>query len=206
MFAKTLCALTLGLAALLPGLVRAEDGLQPSGQVAAVPALTPVRLEILADLGSKTSKTGETFPLRLAQPILINGNEVVAAGAAGMGEVVWAKKSGGSGSSGELVLAARWLDVNGVRVRLRSMHLALAGEDRMGTVNTLNVATAATVPAVSLIGFFITGRQTAVPKGTLADAKTAEPFVPGAPALPNDKALQGSGTVPRAELEGEQQK
>jgi|GEM_PF-6422904 len=71
-----------------------------------IPALTEVRLEILSDLGSKISKTGELFPIRLAKPIVIDGAERVPAGAEGQGEVVWAKKSGGSGASGELVLAA----------------------------------------------------------------------------------------------------
>ena len=45
-----------------------------------------------------------------------------------MGEVVHAKKGGGSGAAGELVLAARYLDFEGSRVRLRSMRLDGNGE------------------------------------------------------------------------------
>ena len=156
-----------------------------------------VTVEILADLGSKTSQTGQTFPLRLAKPILVGGAELIPAGTAGEGEVIWAKKSGGSGSSGELVLAARWLTVNGRRLRLRSMHLSPVGDDKFKTVQTINVATAATVPALSLVGFFISGKQAMVARGTLADAKTAEDFDLAQPT--GDQGVKtGEGTLPQA--------
>lgn len=153
-----------------------------------VPPLTPVKLVLRAHLGSKISKNGEWFEIELAEPIVVNGVTLVPAGTRGMGEVVHAKKSGGSGASGELVLAARYLDIGERRLRLRSLHFAAAGEDRIGTVNTLNVASAASpIPGLSLIGFFIKGKGIDLPEGTLAEAKTAEPFVlePGVPAAPD---------------------
>jgi len=133
-------------------------------------------------LGSKISKTGDTFPIRLAEPILIDGREVIAAGTPGMGEVVHAKKSGGSGAAGELVLAARYLEVAGQRLHLRSLHVSPNGQSKINTVNTINTASAAVAPPLSLIGFFITGGQATVPQGTIADAKTAEAFTLTAPA------------------------
>lgn len=143
-----------------------------------IAALTPVRLVIRTHLGSKISTSGEWFEIELAEPIMADGKEAIPAGTRGQGEVVHAKKSGGSGASGELVLAARFLDVGGRHLRLRSMHFAAAGEDRIGTVNTLNVASAASpIPGLSLIGFFVKGKGIDLPEGTLAEAKTAEPFV-----------------------------
>ncbi|MET0587174.1 MAG: hypothetical protein ABWZ75_01520 [Novosphingobium sp.] len=71
------------------------------------PALTPVSIQILAALGSKVSKSGDTFPIRLAAPVIVDGTVAIPAGAEGMGEVVHAKKGGGIGAAGELVLAAR---------------------------------------------------------------------------------------------------
>ncbi|URW76231.1 hypothetical protein M9980_03120 [Sphingomonas donggukensis] len=141
-----------------------------------IPALTPVTLEVLAPLGSKTSKSGDTFPIRLAEAIVIDGAEAVPAGTTGMGEVVHAKASGGSGAAGELVLAARYLEVGDKRLRLRSMHLSPNGKSKIDTVNTLSVATAAVAPALSVIGFLIRGAQTTVPQGTIVEAKTAEAF------------------------------
>ncbi len=141
-----------------------------------IPALTPISIVIDVDLGSKISKTGETFPFHLAEPIVIDGVAVIPAGTPGQGEVVHAKKSGGSGAPGELVLAARFLQVGDRQLRLRSLKLDPIVDDKMGTVQTINVATAATIPAVALVGFFITGGQKNVAKGTILPAKTAEPF------------------------------
>jgi hypothetical protein len=148
-----------------------EEGTQ------CVPPLTPVKLIIRAHLGSKISASGDWFEIELAEPIVVDGVTLVPAGARGMGEVVHAKKSGGSGASGELILAARYLDVDGKRLRLRSLHIAVSGKDAIGSVNTLNVAAAATVPALALIGFFVKGKGIDIPENTVADAKTAEAFV-----------------------------
>jgi len=141
-----------------------------------IPALTPVRIEVLAALGSKTSKSLDSFPIRLVEPIIIDGKEVVPAGTTGMGEVVHAKKSGGMGAAGELVLAARFLEVGVAKLPLRSMKLARAGDSSIETVNAINVASAASFIPVSVIGFFITGGQVVVPEGTIAEAKTAADF------------------------------
>lgn len=157
--------------------VRAACPPSYQGAVCIAP-LTPVRLIIRGHLGSKISKSGDLFDLELAEPVLVDGKEAIPAGTRGQGEVVHAKKSGGSGASGELVLAARYLEVGGRRLRLRSMHIATAGEDKIGAVNTLNVASVASpVPGLSLIGFFVKGKGIDLPEGTPAVAKTAEPFL-----------------------------
>jgi hypothetical protein len=144
-----------------------------------IPALMPVMLSIDAELGSKLSKTGDQFPLHLTQPIVLNGREVIAAGAAGLGEVIHAKKAGGSGSPGELVLAAHFISIAGRELKLRSMRIALAGQDAIHTVDAVNAASVVSPLPIGLIGFAITGRNIEIPRGTLAVAKVAEPFLPG---------------------------
>jgi hypothetical protein len=161
---------------------------------ASLPALTPVSIEVLAALGSKTSKTGDTFPIRLAAPIMLDGKEAIPAGAAGLGEVVHAKKSGGMGAAGELVLAARYLEVGDRKLRLRSLRLVPQGKSAINRVGGFNAASAASPLPIGLIGFFIQGGQAAVPPGTIAEAKTAEAFVlearaPASPAMPNSNAV-----------------
>lgn len=142
-----------------------------------VPALTPVIIALRAHLGSKISTSGDWFEIELAEPVMVDGRLALPAGTRGLGEVVHAKKSGGSGASGELVLAARYLDIGGRRLRLRSMRFAEAGADAIGTVNALNVASAASpVPGIGLIGFFIKGKGIDLPEGTRAHALTAEAF------------------------------
>lgn len=136
-----------------------------------------MKIKILAHLGSKISLSGQTFPIELAAPVEVEGKEVIPAGTTGMGEVVHAKKSGGSGASGELVLAVRYLELGDRRLRLRSLNFAVAGQDSIKGVNNLMIASAATMPALSLIGFFIQGKGIDIPEGMQAMAKTAEPFV-----------------------------
>lgn len=154
--------------------------MQPLLSGLAVPALTPVELVLDAELGSKISTTGTTFALHLGKAIVLGGREVVAAGTEGQGEIIHAKKAGGSGSSGELVLAARFLKVGDRQLKLRSMHVAAAGKDATAKVDGLNAVAAGAsvfVPVpIGIIGFGITGSNILLPKGTVAVAKTAEDF------------------------------
>jgi len=162
-------------AATVPATVESADA-APS---ITIPKLTPISIEVLQPLGSKLSKTGDMFPIQLAAPILVDGVEVVPAGTPGMGEVIHAKKGGGLGAAGELVLTARYLEFDGRRLPLRSMHLVdvgTTGESRVNTVNAIAVGSATTIPALSIIGFFIDGGQANVTQGALADAKTAQDF------------------------------
>lgn len=151
----------------------------PAASAITIPALTPVKIEVMADVGSAISQSLDTFPIRLVDPIVIGGREIVAAGTSGQGEVVHAKKAGGSGAAGELVLAARWLAVGDRRLRLRSMNTSLAGGDSTKSVNVLNAASAAVLPGANLIGFVIKGRNVLYSKGTVASAKTADAFMTG---------------------------
>lgn len=150
-----------------------------------VPALTPIEIEIMAPVGSKLSKTGETFPIRLAQAVRIGDREILPAGLTGMGEVVHAKASGGGGSGGELVLAARYLDMANGRIKLRSMRMASVGKDQTG----LAIATAM---AVGIFGMAVKGKNTEIPAGTIALAKIAQDFAiadTGAPAIAASPAV-----------------
>lgn len=150
---------------------------QPATPGIAIPALTPVSLVLKQNVGSKISTSGETFSFTLAEPQVIDGREVVPAGTPGMGEVIHAKRGGGSGSAGELVLAARYLQVGDRRLRLRSLQVAEAGKDKIGTVNAL-----APVPVKGMFGFLVKGKEIDLPEGTLLHAKTAEDFILPAPS------------------------
>lgn len=148
-----------------------------------IPALTPVAIRIHAELGSKISKSGDIFPISLAEPIVIDGRELVPAGITGMGEVVHAKKGGFGGAPGELVLAARYLELNGRQIRLRSFSLHREGKDNLGL--TSGVAIAAGLPAL-----FINGGNAVVPSGTVSNAKLREDFnVEISPPVPGDDVV-----------------
>lgn len=148
----------------------ASDEVAPDGLL--LPKTTPLIIAIDKELGSKISVTGETFPIRLVQPVLVDGVEVLPAGITGQGEVVHAKKAGLAGAAGELVLAARYLDLGERRIALRSFRFMEAGEISLGkgqdNTGVSNVTTALAGP----LGFFIGGGNTNVPPGTIANAKT----------------------------------
>jgi hypothetical protein len=157
-----------------------------------LPKLSPVAIEILDPLGSKTSRSLGTFRIALAEPLTLDGAEVVPAGIPGMGEIVHAKKAGGMGAAGELVIAARYLDLDGRKLRLRSTVLDAEGKSRINGVNTLAVASAASPIPIAVVGFFIKGGDIEVPAGTRAVAKLAEDFALDAltaPAPENPAAM-----------------
>lgn len=159
----------------------------PADCTDCVPALTPVVLVIDEHLGSKLSKTGAIFPLHLGKPIIVAGKEVVPAGAVGEGEVIHAKKAGGMGAAGELVLAARFVTVYGRPLKLRSMRIALAGNDAIHTVDTINAASVVSPLPIGLVGFFMIGQNVVITRGTIAEAKTAADFALS-PTSPADTA------------------
>jgi hypothetical protein len=151
--------------------VPADQAPAPGPAPLILPKAHPIVIAIDKELGSKISQTGEVFPIRLAQPVVIEGVEVLPEGIVGEGQVVHAKKAGIGGAAGELILAARYLDHGGRRIELRSFRFleagdnALAkGQDNIGAVN-------ATMALASPLAIFIGGGNTNVPPGTIASAK-----------------------------------
>jgi hypothetical protein len=95
-----------------------------------IPAGTIVQVEFTERLSSEQSQRDQAFGLRLLEPIIVDGREVVHAGATGGGEVLDAVPAGAGGRQGRLIVAGRFLDLNGMRVRIRGMQVMLAGEHR----------------------------------------------------------------------------
>lgn len=164
-----------------------------------IPALTPVSLQVLDELGSKISHTGQTFAIRLAAAIELPGCEAIPAGVTGLGEVIHAKKNGGSGTPGELVLAARHLDIGDRQLKLRSMHLSVVGKDSYDAAFAVGVT-------IGIPALFMSGKNVVVAPGSSAVAKTAEVFdlapaqpsaAPSEPAaMPSPQPTQPSTTTP----------
>lgn len=140
-----------------------------------IPAGTPVQLQLLDDVGSR-GKRGDRFRIRLSEPLLQGDAVVVPAGAEGIGEITHAAKAGMAGKPGELLLAARYLVVDGRQVRLRAFHLGGSGSDRTGGALALAFATGP-------FALFLHGGEIRIPAGTTGNAKLAEDLVV-APPLP----------------------
>ncbi|MDQ4087352.1 MAG: hypothetical protein M3177_04985, partial [Pseudomonadota bacterium] len=139
-----------------------------------VPARTPLDIEIADAVGSRRSTNGQTFAIVLAEDLVVDGRVVVRAGARGVGEVVHAARAGMGGRAGELILAARYLEVDGQRIPLRTMRYGRSqGADSSSAVNVGNMVAAATVPGLAVVGLFIRGGEIDIPAGTRANAQTA---------------------------------
>ena len=134
-----------------------------------VPEGTFVDLEFLAPIGSATVSRSDAFQFVLAHPLAVDGRIVVPAGTAGHGEVVHAEPSRGGGKPGELLLAARYLELGDERIPLRGMKMGLAGRDR-------TTAVMATSMVIGPFAHFIRGREIEIPAGSRAYARVAATF------------------------------
>lgn len=144
-----------------------------------VAAGTVIDLEIAEPITSWQHKRGDKFQLRLAQPLVVDGRLLAPAGTTGVGEIVHAAAARGGGAPGELLIAARSLDVDGGRLPLRGMKLGGSGGDNSGMA--LGVSFAA-----GPFAMFIRGHEIEIPAGTRANAKVAEDAaLPESPAVPN---------------------
>jgi hypothetical protein len=148
-----------------------------------IPALTDVRIEIGSTINSQANHIGEHFPIRLVDPIVVDGKTLIPAGAAGSGDIVHADKSRFGGRPGELLLAVRYIEHAGVRIPLRSLrYVEGRGKDRGDAAMAVGIA------ASSVLAMFITGGEVNIPAGTHALAKTSAAVVvppsPGSPSSP----------------------
>lgn len=162
----------------------------PAPPVAAdgpiIPALTPVTLQVDATISSKTAKRGDRFGLTMVGDIIVDGAVVVPRGARGEGEVIHSAGVGFGGRAGELIVAARFLQVGGEKLPLQSFRIFKAGANNAAEAIGL-MAAAGAVGAVAAL--FVTGTSAEIGAGQFATAKTAKAF-----SVPVMAPKQGSTT------------
>jgi hypothetical protein len=140
-----------------------------------LPAGTVVEIALLTPVGSKLSKRGDRFGIRLVDDLKLDGVVILPAGVEGQGEVIHASPGKMGGGPGELLLAARFLERDGVRVPLKALKMGRAGRD--------NVENAMVVAMIAgPFALFIQGGEVVIPVGAVANAKLAADLpVPAAP-------------------------
>jgi hypothetical protein len=142
----------------------------PASAGMVIPKNTPVVIALSEAVGSNTNKPGDRFAIVLAEPVMVDGKVVLPAGLTGVGEVVHSAASGLGGRSGELLLAARYLDFGDTRIPLKAFQFAASGRD----------TTAGSLWAMGLVK----GGQVIVPEGARGAAKIgAEIVLPAAPPV-----------------------
>jgi hypothetical protein len=162
----------------------------PAPACCVVAAGTEVAVALVDQVGTKRVKSGDLFPIRLAAPLIVDGQVVLPAGTEGVGRVVQSSGPGIGGKGGKLVVSAEYLSVPGGAVKLAGMQLTGTGKDRSTTANVLGLGGIAFAP-IGLLGIAVTGDNVHIPAGTAAAAKIAETVTlpPVAPATQADFAL-----------------
>ena len=130
-----------------------------------LPKGTRVTIEIDQPLSSNTSIPASRFAVHLAEDVIVDGYRVIMAGATGEGEVVHAAKAGWGGKAGELIINARFLDCDSVRLPIGKMRFAARGADKVGEAIAMSMAFS---PAM----FMVSGGKLEISSGTRADAAT----------------------------------
>lgn len=136
-----------------------------------IPAGTLVELEIAQPLSSATARRGDKFALKLRAPFSCGDDVIIPADTPGVGEIVHAERSRSGGKPGELLLAARHLEHDGVRWPLRGLKLGAVGVDR-------SKAALAASFGIGAFALFIRGKEIEIPAGTIVNAKLAHDPVP----------------------------
>lgn len=136
-----------------------------------LPAGTLVALRVDQDLKSQTSKRGDKFSISLAHDIWLNDRIAIPAGTKGVGEVIHSSGKGFGGRAGELIVAARYLEVNGQQIPLKNFKLGVAGADNAHAALFSSLA-------IPIAGMFVTGTSATIGIGQLAQAKLAQTYSP----------------------------
>lgn len=91
---------------------QAQSQPAPPPQI-VIPAGTRIEVRTDQDLGSKISRSGDTFTATVAHPVALNGQVVIPSGATAEGLVVAAKPLGRFAGGAELALRLERVNVNG---------------------------------------------------------------------------------------------
>jgi hypothetical protein len=92
----------------------------PAPQPIVVPQGTAIEVVLDQSLSSKTSSVGQSFSATVVDPVVVDGQEVIAKGAHARGTVTSAKAAGRFKGASELGLALRSVEVNGQRYEIRA--------------------------------------------------------------------------------------
>ena len=160
----------------------------------AIPAGTPVFIEIAEPLASSTHKRGDIFAITLAEPLVLDGVERLPRGTRGTGEIVHAAAARGGGAPGELLIAARTLETAQGPLLLRGFKLGATGDDNSGMAIGVSLG-------AGPFAMFIRGREIVIPAGTRGAAKTKAAPAPTTSAMPVAMPRAGIQTQAHADTE-----
>jgi len=193
--AQAALAARTGQTSLAPGVQFAPAPAAPIAATATTNAIlrvgteVPLRLSQELTTKGKQLRVGDRFHLETAEPVLVQGVNVIPVGSPAVGEITDVRNKGMWGKSGHLAARVLYVTVNG-----RQIHLSGTFDDKgvAGGVGAAAVSAIVFLPA----GFFMTGTSAKVAAGTIVKSFVDEdvplsmpvaglaPMQVGAPAAP----------------------
>jgi hypothetical protein len=164
------CAAFAGLC--LAGAILGTASAAPKPAPIKVPVGTAVKIELADPISTKVQKAGDTFAIRLAEPLIVKGRIVAPAGATGVGEIIDASKPGLGGKAAKLVLAADYLNLGKTRIPLRALQVSGTGRGYANTANVIGMGGIGFAP-LGFVAMAIHGGDVVLPAGTSGMAKIA---------------------------------
>lgn len=132
-----------------PAVAPAPPPPPPPPKPVVIPAGTVITVRLSSALGSKSSKTGDTFEATVAEPVSVGGKAAIASGASAAGTVVEAKAKGKIKGEARLKLALNKVTIKG---RTYTIQATMAEQTAKGKGKRTAVATGGGAAGGALIG------------------------------------------------------
>jgi hypothetical protein len=149
----------------------------PSSGQAVLASGSTATVTVDEAVSSARFQRGMCFSISLAEPIVVDGQVVAQAGAVGVGQVVDSRRGGLGGTPGMLILAARYLMVDGQRIPLRGFRIIGSARDYTAGIVTAGAVAGAFVPFAGMATLLIPGGDLTVPAGYRAEARVRAPVL-----------------------------
>lgn len=158
----------------------------------------PLRLDEELTTKGKNLRVGQRFHLETAEPVMVQGVNVIPVGTPAVGEITEVRNKGMWGKSGRLAARILYMTVYGRQIRLNG---SFDDKGVAGGWGAVGVSAFVFLPA----GFFMTGTSARVPAGTVIKSFVDEdvplampvaaqgPLQVSAPAAPLQVAPSGAG-------------
>lgn len=151
----------------------ADNAMEPQGDSVAhslvIPRDTPVHLMVINEVSTKDHSAGHRFPLRVDQPVIVDGKEMVPVGTTAWGELTEAEKSGNTGKRGKLSAILTHIDLDGKTIPIEG---GTEADGKSGKGETI-----LGVLAMGPLGLFAKGNNAKIKAGEKMTAFVSEDVV-----------------------------
>lgn len=112
----------------------------PRPQTVMVPGGTTVSVMLTDKISSATANVGDTFAVKAADDVVVNGWIVIPKGAGGQGEVLSVDRAGSHGHPGSIGVQVDWIFAgDGEKIHLTSQRKTQEGENKVGASSTMTI-------------------------------------------------------------------